>query len=81
MFLPRWSVKYPSVNPDLEKTALRSALSAGSFLPSRAFLQAVTAAATYSGRFIRPSILNDFIPSSESIGMLSISERSLRERS
>ena len=29
---------------------------------STAFLQAVTAAATYSGRFIRPSILNEVTP-------------------
>ena len=51
---PRRPVKYPSVKPLREKTARRVSMSKG--LPSRAARQAAVAAATYSGRFIRPSI-------------------------
>ena len=50
-------------------------------MPLTDFLQALTTALTYSGRFIRPSILNERIPISASSGMCSISDKSLRLKS
>ena len=71
------SSKYPLVNPLLENTFL-SEIRSG-VLPSRAVRQAFTAPATYSGRFILPSILNDVTPSFCSSGNLSISDKSFSD--
>ena len=61
--LPVFPVRYPSVKPLRENTASRRRISSQiSPLLSTASRRAVTAAATYSGRFIRPSILNDAQP-------------------
>ena len=56
----RLPVRYPSVKPLRENTACRVAISGS--LPSRAVRTAVTAAATYSGRFMRPSIFTEQTP-------------------
>ena len=69
--------RYPSVKPLREKTARSRSSSHGS--PAMACRQAVTAAATYSGRFMRPSILNTPTPADSISFSREISDMSFRE--
>ena len=78
---PRRFSKYPSEKPERENSACKSARCFSVYAPFCAALHAVTAAATYSGRFILPSILKLFTPSCCNSVICSISDRSLRLRS
>ena len=70
------------VKPERENTASRSWASWAGMAPwSTAWRQAETAAATYSGRFIRPSIFREQIPASPSCRASSNRDRSFRDRS
>ena len=74
--------KYPCVKPDREKTACSSDSSpSGSGMPSASHRSAVTAAATYSGRFIRPSILAEQTPAAANSSIRCSRLRSFRLRS
>ena len=70
------------VKPERENTASRSWASWAGMAPwSTAWRQAETAAATYSGRFIRPSIFREQTPAAPSCRASSNRDRSFRDRS
>ena len=73
---------YPVVNPERENTASRFSVKfCGIACWSKAKRQAAVAAATYSGRFIRPSILKEVTPASASSPIRSIIDKSFKLRS
>ena len=79
---PNRPSRYPVVNPERENTAPRLRIrSGGRGWPSAASRQACVAAATYSGRFMRPSIFALTTPACASSPMRSIMDRSFRLRS
>ena len=72
----------PAVNPERENTDSRFSRSrGGGASPSACLRQAVTAAATYSGRFMRPSILALHTPAAARSPSREMRERSFRLRS
>ena len=82
MARPRSPVRYPWVNPERENTASSwSSRAWGTSSPSAARRQAETAAATYSGRFIRPSILAEHTPACFNCPISRTKDKSFRERS
>ena len=74
-------VKYPSVNPSREKASVKICISvsfAARFSSSRQRKTEATSR-TYSGDFMRPSILSEETPKETSFGIWFAKERSLSE--